>query len=48
MKEKKEKIKYKKYSFRLHDDTYKTLKKEKNKLGLSWNKYIYSLIKNKN
>ena len=42
----KKKIEYRSYSFRLNDETYKTLKKMRNKYDKSWNLFFYNnLIK---
>ena len=47
--EEKEKIEYLSRSFRLHQQTYSSLKELKNKAGLSWNLFFYNkIIKNKN
>lgn len=40
-----EKIKYPVFTIRLHPETIKLLKKEHERSGLSWNKYIYQIIK---
>jgi hypothetical protein len=43
---KEKKFRYKGYSFRLDDRTYKKLKELKEKEGISWNRLFYKLIKN--
>ena len=43
--DKEEKIKYDVFSVRLHKGTKKLLMEKKIKSGLSWNRYIYSLLK---
>ena len=45
--EKKQKIKYKVFQFRLNDETYKKLKQIKKKKGLTWNLTFFNLIKDK-
>lgn len=45
--EEKEKIHYKAYSFRLHEETYKKLCNGRNKENLSWNRYLVKLLDNK-
>lgn len=37
--------KYKSYSFRLHPETFKKLQELKEKEDISWNKFIYKIIK---
>jgi len=44
--DKEEKIRYKAYSFRLDERTYKLLQEIRNKEKISWNRIIYKLIKN--
>ena len=39
------KFHYKIFSMRLNDDTIKLLKTEKAKSGLSWNLFIYKILK---
>ena len=46
-KSKEEKIKYDVFSVRLHKGTKKLLMEKKIKSGLSWNRYIYSLLNKK-
>jgi len=43
----KAKFKYKSCGFRIHKDTWKKFKKAKLKSGLTWNLFIYNLIKKK-
>lgn len=43
-----EKQRYKTFSFRLHEKTFKNFKEKKLKSGLSWNRFIYNLITKKN
>lgn len=42
----KEKVKYKTFSMRLHDDTILWLKHERNKSTKSWNRFLIELLKN--
>jgi len=37
--------KYKAYSFRLNEETYRKLKEKKEKKDISWNRFIYKLLK---
>lgn len=39
-----EKVKYKVFSFRLHEGTKKKLIEKQKRSGLSWNKFILELI----
>jgi len=41
---KKEKLKYKVFSVRLHEETKKKLNEERKKSGLSWNRFIFKLL----
>ena len=47
MKKPPEKITYKTRPIRMDDRTWKLFKEKKIKSGLSWNRYIYNLIKEK-
>lgn len=38
-----EKIKYKAFSFRLHDGTYEIMKEIKKESGKSWNRLFYDM-----
>lgn len=40
-----EKVKYKVFSFRLHEGTKKKLIEKQKRSGLSWNKFINELLK---
>lgn len=44
MKRKQEKIKYKVFTIRLHEETKQNLIKKRNKSGLSWNRFIYKIL----
>lgn len=46
-KEEKKKIRYEVFSVRLHEGTKKLLVERQKKSGLSWNRYIYQLLKSK-
>ena len=43
----KEKIKYKAFSFRLNEKTYKRMIQGRLESGLSWNRYLVKLLDNK-
>lgn len=47
IKRKNEKMEYKVFTIRLHEETKQKFIDERKKSGLSWNRYIYNLIKEK-